>query len=65
VSEGRSSGQENSNLYLRGAREGHAGEILDGSELLEILDVFGENGLRSYLMGHIHGIDDAMDEEEE
>ncbi len=65
MSEGNSSGQENANLYLRGVKEGRAGEILDGTELLEILDVFGEDGLRSYLVGHLEGIADAMEEEEE
>jgi hypothetical protein len=64
VSEGRSSGEENANLYMRGVREGRAGEILDGAELLEILDVFGEDGLRSYIVGHLEDIDDAMEEEE-
>jgi hypothetical protein len=47
MSEGASSGEENANLYARGVNEGRAGELLDGEELLTILDVFGEDGLRS------------------
>jgi hypothetical protein len=69
MSEGTSSGEENANLYVRGLNEGRAGGILEGEELLAILDVFGEDGLRSYIVGHLEGLDDAMegveDEEEE
>ena len=64
MSEGSSSGQENANLYLRGVKEGRAGEVLDGTELLEILDVFGEDGLRSYIVGSLEGLTDAMEDEE-
>lgn len=59
---GGSSGEENANLYTRGVNEGRAGEVLDGEELLEVLDVFGEDGLRSYLMGHVEGVADAMED---
>jgi hypothetical protein len=65
MTEGTSSGEENANPYMRGVNEGHAGEFLDGEELLAILDVFGEDGLRSYLMGHLEGIADAMEDSEE
>ena len=41
MTEGASSGEENANLYMRGVNEGHAGEFLDGEELLAVLDVFG------------------------
>ena len=58
VSEGRSSGEENANLYTRGVNEARAGEILAGEELLEILDVFGEDGARSYLLGYVEGTAD-------
>jgi hypothetical protein len=61
MSEGTSSGEENANLYMRGVNEGRAGEFLDGEELLAILDVFGEDGLRSYILGHLEGIADAME----
>ena len=46
-----SSGEENVNLYTRGVSEALQGEVLETSGLLEILDVFGEDGLRSYLVG--------------
>ena len=59
---GGSSGGENANLYTRGVNEGRAGEVLDGEELLEVLDVFGEDGLRSYILGHVEGVADAMED---
>ena len=60
-----STGEENANLYKRGVNEGSSGELLDASELLELLDVFGEDGARSYLVGYLEGIDDALEEEDE
>jgi hypothetical protein len=30
---------------------------------LEILDVFGEDGLRAYITGHMEGADDAEEDE--
>jgi hypothetical protein len=63
MTEGRSSGDENANLYTRGVNESRTGEILDGEALLEVLDVFGEDGLRSYLLGYVEGIADIMDDE--
>jgi hypothetical protein len=45
--------------------EGGSGELLDASELLDILDVFGEDGLRLYLMGIIEGEEDAAENEED
>jgi hypothetical protein len=63
MTEGRSSGDENANLYARGVNESRAGEILDGEALLEVLDVFGEDGVRSYLFGYVEGIVDIMEDE--
>ena len=60
-----STGEENANLYERSVNEGSRGELLDASELLELLDVFGEDGARSYLVGYLEGVDDAMEEEDE
>ena len=60
-----STGEENANLYERGVNEGSRGELLNASELLELLDVFGEDGARSYLVGYLEGIDDALEEEDE
>ena len=65
MSEGTSSGEENANLYMRGVNEGRAGESLDGEEILAILDVFGEDGLRSYILGHLEGIADGTEDLEE
>ena len=59
--EGGSSGEENSNLYLRGLNEGLRGEQPDPSALIELLDVFGEDGLRSYLVGFAEGREDAAE----
>jgi hypothetical protein len=50
---------------MRGVNGGRAGELLDGKELLAILDVFGEDGLRSYVLGHLEGIADATEDLEE
>ena len=65
MTEGTSSGEEKANLYMRGVNEGRAGEELEGKELLAILDVFGEDGLRSYILGHLEGIVDATEDLEE
>ena len=62
---GESTGEENSNLYIRGVNEGRSGELLEASDLLDILEVFGEDGMRSYLMGLIEGEADATEEEDE
>ncbi|HLL40640.1 MAG TPA: hypothetical protein VK357_13375 [Rubrobacteraceae bacterium] len=45
--------------------EGSHGELLDASELLELLNVFGEDGMRSYLVNYLEGVDDALEEEDE
>jgi hypothetical protein len=65
MAECTSSGEENANLYMRGVNEGRVGELLDSEELLAILDVFGEDGLRAYIVGHVEGIADAMEDLEE
>ena len=59
--EGGASGEENADLYIRGVDEGRRGEQPDPSALIELLDVFGEDGLRSYLMGFAEGREDAQD----
>jgi hypothetical protein len=65
TSMGESTGEENANLYIRGVNEGRAGEFLDASEMLDILDVFGGEGLRSYLMSVIEGQEDAAEGEDD
>ena len=60
-----STGEENPNPYKRGVNEGSSGELIDPSELLDLLDVFGEDGVRSYLVGYLEGVVEAMEEEDE
>ena len=60
---GESTGDENANLYMRGVNEGRSGDLLEASELLEILEVFGDDGLRSYLVGILEGQEDAAEDE--
>ena len=60
-----STGDENARLHMRGVNEGYNGEPLDASDLLDILDVFGEDGLRSYLAGILEGEEDAAEDEED
>jgi hypothetical protein len=62
---GGSSGEENAKLYMRGVNEGYSGKLLEASDLLDILDVFGEDGLRSYLAGVLEGEEDADEDEED
>ena len=62
---GESTGDENANLYMRGVNEGYSGDLLEASELLEILEVFGEDGMRSYLVGFLQGEEDATEDEED
>jgi hypothetical protein len=37
-------------------------DLLEASDLLDILEVFGEDGMRSYLMGVIEGQADASED---
>ena len=62
---GESTGDENANLYPRGVNEGRAREPLNDMQILEILEVFGIDGLRSYIVGHMEGLSDAAVEGEE
>jgi hypothetical protein len=65
MTEGTSSGEENANLYMRGVNEGRAREPLDDMQVLEILEFFGIDGLRSYILGHMEGFSDAIEDEAE
>jgi hypothetical protein len=60
---GKSTGDENANLYMRGVNEGRSGEVLEPTDLLDILEVFGEDGMRSYLIGIVEGQEDAAEHE--
>jgi hypothetical protein len=54
------SGQENADLCTQGVTEGLADKPLEGKASLEILDIFWEDGLRAYIVGHVEGSDDAV-----
>jgi hypothetical protein len=56
-------GEEHANLYIRGVNEAASGAELDAQEILDVLDVFGEDGVRMYLVGFLEGIDDRTEEE--
>jgi hypothetical protein len=56
-------GEEHANLYTRGVNEATSGAELDAQEVLDVLDVFGEDGVRMYLVGYLEGIEDHVEEE--
>jgi hypothetical protein len=60
---GRSTGEEYPNLYTLGVNEGYNGDPLEAQALLDVLDVFGEDGLRMYLVGVLEREVDAAEEE--
>jgi hypothetical protein len=60
---GESTGDANAKLFMREVKEGYNGERLWASDMLDILDVFGEAGLRSYLAGVLEGEKDAAEDE--
>jgi hypothetical protein len=62
---GESTGDENANLHIRGVNEGYSGELLKASDLLDLLQVFGEDGMRAYLMGVVEGQEDAAEDEQD
>jgi hypothetical protein len=39
-------GEEHANLYMRGVNEGASGVELEAQEILDVLEVFGEDGVR-------------------
>jgi hypothetical protein len=55
--------EEHANLYMRGVNEAASGAELDAQEILDVLDVFGEDGVRMYLVGFLEGIEDSVEEE--
>jgi hypothetical protein len=50
--------EEHANLYMRGVNEGASGAELGAQEVLDVLDVFGEDGAKMYLIGFLEGIED-------
>ena len=57
------SGEEHANLYMRGVNEAASGMELDALEVLDVLDAFGEDGVRWYLSGILEGIEDRVEQE--
>jgi hypothetical protein len=55
--------EEHANLYMRGVNEAASGAELDAQEILDVLEVFGEDGVRMYLVGLLEGIEDRTEEE--
>jgi hypothetical protein len=60
---GESAGKEIANLYTRGVNQGYEGHPLEAQYLLDLLDVFGEVGVRTYLVGILEREEDAEEEE--
>ena len=62
---GDETGKELANLYMRGVKEGYDAEFVEESAqaLLDLLDVFGEDGVRTYLLGVLEGHEDAREDE--
>ena len=56
-------GEEHSNLYMRGVNEAASGMELDAQDVLDVLDVFGEEGVKCYLIGVLEGIEDRVEQE--
>ena len=52
-------GEEHANLYMRGVNEAASGMELDAQEVLDVLGVFGEDGVRCYLMGILEGTEES------
>jgi len=55
--------KEYANLYMRGANEAVSGAELGAQDVLDVLDVFGEEGMRWCLIGHLEGIEDREEAE--
>jgi hypothetical protein len=56
-------GEEHANLYIRGVNEAASGAELDAQEVLNVLEVFGEDGVRMYLVGFLEGIEERVEVE--
>jgi hypothetical protein len=56
-------GDEHANLYMRGVNEAASGAELEAQEVLDVLEVFGEDGVRMYLVGFLEGIEERVEEE--
>lgn len=48
---------------MRGVNEAASGAELEAQEVLDVLEVFGEDGVRWYLIGFLEGIEDRAEEE--
>jgi hypothetical protein len=50
---------------MRGVNEAASGMEVDAQEVLDVLNVFGEDGVRCYLIGVLEGIEDRVERESE
>jgi hypothetical protein len=57
------SGEEHANLYVRGVNEAISGMELDAQAVLDVLEAFGEDGVKWYLSGILEGIEDRVERE--
>ena len=48
---------------MRGVNEAASGAELEAQEVLDVLEVFGEDGVRMYLVGFLEGIEERLEEE--
>jgi len=55
--------KEYANLYLRGVNEASSGAELEAQDVLDVLEVFGADGIRWYLIGHLESIEDREESE--
>lgn len=55
-------GEEYANLYIRGVNEAASGAELEAQAVLDVLDAFGEDGVRWYLIGILEGIEGRVEE---
>ena len=48
---------------MRGVNEAASGAELEAQVVLDVLEVFGEDGVRMYLVGFLEGIEERVEEE--
>jgi hypothetical protein len=56
-------GEEHANLYMRGVNEAASGMELDAQVVLDVLEAFGEDGVRWYLSGILEGVEGRVERE--
>lgn len=56
--------EELNNLYMRGVNDGYNGAVVELQALIDMFDLFGEDGVKMYLVGLLEGQEDAAEDEE-